>query len=95
MRRSSTFASRDDLPFQPLINFTSGTAEYPWHRFLFWDIFGDVIGAALYIVLGSVFSDRILALDAALGDFSWMSLALLAALVLGWMLWHYGRAPAK
>ncbi len=78
-------------PLGALINFTSGTAEYPWPRFLFWDVLGDVIGAALYIVLGFFFSDRILALDAALGDFTWMILALLAALVLGWLLWRYVR----
>jgi membrane-associated protein len=79
-------------PLGSLINFTSGIAEYPWLRFLIWDVLGEALGSALYIVLGWVFSDRVLELDAALGDFSWMMLALLAAVALGWMLWPYLRA---
>ena len=78
-------------PLGSLINFTSGIAEYPWMRFLMWDVLGEALGAALYIVLGWIFSDRVLELDAALGDFTWMILALLAAVALGWMLWRYLR----
>ena len=78
-------------PLGSLINLTSGIAEYPWMRFLLWDLLGEVLGAALYIVLGRVFSDRVLELDAALGDFTWMILALLAAVALGWTLWPYAR----
>jgi membrane protein DedA with SNARE-associated domain len=78
-------------PLGSLINFTSGIAEYPWMRFLMWDVLGEALGAALYIVLGFIFSDRVLELDAALGDFTWMILALLAAVALGWMLWRYLR----
>jgi len=79
-------------PLGSLINFTSGIAAYPWLRFLLWDVLGEALGAALYIVLGWIFSDRVLELDAALGDFTWMVVALLAAVVLGWMLWRYLRA---
>jgi membrane-associated protein len=78
-------------PLGSLINFTSGIAEYPWMHFLLWDVLGEALGAALYIVLGFIFSDRVMELDAALGDFSWMILALLAALALGWMLRRYLR----
>jgi membrane-associated protein len=79
-------------PLGSLINFTSGIAEYPWPRFILWDVLGETLGAALYIVLGFVFSDRVLELDAVLGDFTWMILALLAAVALGWMIWRYVRA---
>jgi membrane protein DedA with SNARE-associated domain len=78
-------------PLGSVINFTSGIAEYPWMHFVFWDVLGEALGAAIYIVLGFVFSDRVLELDAALGDFTWMILALLAAAALGWMLWRYVR----
>jgi membrane protein DedA with SNARE-associated domain len=78
-------------PLGSLINFTSGIAEYPWPRFLMWDVLGETLGAVLYIVLGWIFSDRVMELDAALGDFSWMILALLATLLLAWMLWRYLR----
>ena len=79
-------------PLGSVINFTSGIAEYPWMRFLLWDVLGETLGAALYIVLGWIFSDRVMELDAALGDFTWMILALLATVALGWMLWQYLRA---
>jgi membrane protein DedA with SNARE-associated domain len=78
-------------PLGSLINFTSGIAEYPWMRFLLWDVLGEALGAVLYILLGFIFSDRVLELDAALGDFTWMILALLTAVALGWMLWRYLR----
>jgi membrane-associated protein len=78
-------------PLGSLINFTSGIAEYPWMRFLLWDVLGETLGAALYIALGRIFSDRVLALDAVLGDFTWMIMALVAAAALGWMLWRYLR----
>jgi membrane protein DedA with SNARE-associated domain len=79
-------------PLGSVINFTSGIAEYPWMRFLLWDVLGETLGAVLYIVLGWIFSDRVMELDAALGDFTWMILALLATVALGWMLWQYLRA---
>jgi membrane protein DedA with SNARE-associated domain len=78
-------------PLGSLINLTSGIAEYPWMHFLLWDVLGETLGAALYIVLGWMFSDRVMELDAALGDFTWMILALLATTALGWMLWQYLR----
>jgi membrane protein DedA with SNARE-associated domain len=82
-------------PLGPWINLASGTAGYPWHRFLFWDILGEITGAAVYISLGWFFSDRVMALDAALGDMTWAIAALLAALILGYQLVAYLRRPAK
>jgi hypothetical protein len=32
-----------------------------------------------------------MALDAVLGDFTWMIMALVAAAALGWVLWRYLR----
>lgn len=82
-------------PLGSVINLASGIAGYPWIHFLFWDVLGEALGAALYIVMGRLFSDRVLALDAALGSFNWMLLALLAAVALGWTLWPYARARRK
>jgi membrane protein DedA with SNARE-associated domain len=78
-------------PLGPWINLASGTAGYPWHRFLFWDILGEVTGAAIYISLGRVFSDRVMALFAVLGDLTWAIAALLAAIILGYQLVAYLR----
>jgi membrane-associated protein len=78
-------------PLGPWINLASGTAGYPWHRFLFWDILGELTGAAVYIGLGRFFSDRVIALQSVLGDVTWMIAALLAAIVFGYQLLAYLR----
>jgi membrane protein DedA with SNARE-associated domain len=78
-------------PLGPWINLASGTAAYPWHRFLFWDALGEITGAALYIWLGKYFSDRVISLEGVLGDLTWAVAALLAALVLGYQLFTYLR----
>jgi membrane-associated protein len=78
-------------PLGPWINLASGTAGYPWPRFLFWDILGEITGAAVYIALGRFFSDRVMALNAVLGDLTWAIAALLAAVILGSQLLKYLR----
>jgi len=70
----------------PWINLASGTAGYPWHRFVFWDALGEFTGAVLYISLGRFFSDHVMALYAVLGDLTWAVAALLIAIVLGYQL---------
>jgi membrane protein DedA with SNARE-associated domain len=80
-------------PLGPWINLASGTAGYPWHRFLFWDILGEFTGAVVYISLGRYFSDRVIALSAVLGDLTWAIAALLAAVVLGYQLLSRLRRP--
>jgi membrane-associated protein len=45
------------------------------------------LGVVIFITLGRTFSDRILALDSVLGDFTWAFVALLAAAALGWKIW--------
>jgi membrane protein DedA with SNARE-associated domain len=78
-------------PLGPWINLASGTAAYPWHRFLFWDILGELTGAALFISLGLFFSDRVMSLYAMLGDLTWAIAALLTSIVLGYLLVTYLR----
>jgi membrane-associated protein len=78
-------------PLGPWINLASGTAGYPWHRFLFWDVLGEITGATVYISLGRFFSDRVVALSAVLGDLTWAIAALLAAIILGYQLLAYLR----
>jgi membrane protein DedA with SNARE-associated domain len=78
-------------PLGPWINLASGTARYPWHRFLFWDILGEITGAAVFISLGRFFSDRVIALYAVLGDLTWAIAALVAAIIFGYQLLMYLR----
>jgi hypothetical protein len=54
---------------------------------------GETLRAALYIARGRVFSDRVMEPDAALGDFTWMIVALLGAATLGWSLWRRLHRP--
>jgi membrane protein DedA with SNARE-associated domain len=73
-------------PLGPWINLASGTAGYPWPRFLLWDALGEITGAALLICLGRVFSDRVMSLYGVLGDLTWTIAALLTAIVFGYLL---------
>jgi membrane protein DedA with SNARE-associated domain len=83
-------------PLGPWINLASGTARYPWHRFLFWDILGEFTGAAIFISLGWYFSDRVMALYGVLGNLTWAIAALLAALILGYeLLAHLRRGRVR
>ncbi len=78
-------------PLGPWINLASGTAGYPWRRFLFWDILGEFTGATLFISLGRFFSDRVMALYGVLGNLTWAMAAMLASIVLGYQLLAYLR----
>lgn len=78
-------------PLGPWINLASGTAGYPWRRFLFWDMLGEFTGAAIFIFLGRFFSDRVMALYGVLGNLTWAIAALLASIVLGYQLLTYLR----
>ena len=79
-------------PLGPAVNLASGTAGYPWARFLLWDVLGEFLGVTIYILLGRAFSDHVLELDAVLGDMSWTFVALAVAIVLGWKIVSYVRA---
>jgi membrane-associated protein len=78
-------------PLGPAVNLASGTAAYPWGRFVFWDVVGEFLFVSIYILLGRGFSDRVLALDAVVGDLSWTLVALAVTIALGWWLLVYLR----
>jgi membrane-associated protein len=79
-------------PLGPWVNLASGIAEYPWTRFLLWDALGEFFGVGLYVSLGQVFNDRVIALDSVLGDLTWGVLALTIALLIGRALFSYARS---
>jgi membrane-associated protein len=94
-RRGGTgiFLSRWLLtPLGPFVNLASGMAGYPWPRFLFLAVTGEVLWVLLYVTLGKLFSDRVGAISEVLGDFTWAIVGLILVLVLGWKLWQYFRA---
>jgi membrane-associated protein len=75
----------------PWLNVTSGIARYPWRRFIFWDVLGEVLWVVLYVMLGYIFSDRVQYISEILGNLSWAILALIVAIILGWKLFRYFR----
>jgi membrane protein DedA with SNARE-associated domain len=75
----------------PWINVTSGVSGYPWRRFFFWDVIGEVLWVVLYVMLGYIFSDRVQYIVEILGNLAWAILALIVALILGWKLFRYFR----
>ena len=75
------------------INLSSGIAEYPWRRFIVWDILGEILWVCLYVSLGWYFSDRVQYLADLLGDLTWVIVGLLASTYLGWRLLKYFRSP--
>jgi membrane protein DedA with SNARE-associated domain len=72
----------------PWINLASGAGDYSWLRFTLWDFLGESFGAALYIWLGLIFSDRVEEVGAILGDLMWAILGVLIAAFLGWKLFY-------
>ncbi len=80
-------------PLGPVINIICGATNYPWPRFLLYDVLGEALWVVLYVLLGQFFSDRVQAMSDLLGDFTWMILGLIIAFVLGWILFRQFRAP--
>lgn len=75
----------------PWLNVTSGIARYPWRRFIFWDVLGEVLWVVLYVMLGYIFSDRVQYIAEILGNLAWAILAGIVAIILGWKLFRYFR----
>jgi membrane protein DedA with SNARE-associated domain len=83
-------------PIGPVINLTSGIAEYPLLAFFCFDVLGEGLWVSLYVTLGRLFSDQVQTLSAALGNFTWVIVGLAAMIGLGWLLLRqYRPAGAK
>jgi membrane-associated protein len=92
---SAVFLSRWLLsPLGSLVNITAGATGYPWPRFLLYDLLGEALWVALYVLLGKFFSDRVEELGGMLGDFTWAVVGLLFAALLGWSLLRNLRASS-
>jgi len=79
-------------PLGPWLNLTSGITAYPWPRFFFWDVLGEVLWVVLYVMLGKFFNDRVAELADLLGNLTWVIIGVLGTIVLGWMLFQYFRS---
>jgi membrane protein DedA with SNARE-associated domain len=79
----------------PWVNVASGVTRYPWRRFLFWDVLGEVVWVLLYVGIGYAFSNRVQAAVEILGNLTWVIVGLMATLVLGWLIFFRDNSPAK
>jgi membrane protein DedA with SNARE-associated domain len=75
----------------PWVNVASGIAAYPWRRFLFWDVLGEVLWVILYVGIGYAFSNRVQAIAEILGNLAWVVAGLVVTVILGWQLVRYVR----
>ncbi len=75
----------------PPLNLVFGMIEFPYSRFLFWDIAGELVGVILYVAGGYFFSENIEALISVLGNLAWAAGGLIVALLIAWQLFRYFR----
>jgi membrane-associated protein len=68
------------------INLLAGIEQYPFRKFLFWDISGQILGAAIPLTLGYIFAESWEEVAGILGAFSGFFLALLTAIFLTFLL---------
>lgn len=68
------------------VNLVAGLEEYPYPRFLLWDISGQILGAAIPLGLGYIFAQSWEEVASIFGAVSSLLLALIVALFLSVML---------
>jgi len=75
----------------PWVSMASGLTRYPYGRFLFLVVTGEVLWVDLYVLLGYVSSLRVQYLAEVLGYHGRVVLGLTLALILGWKVMRYRR----
>jgi membrane-associated protein len=64
------------------INFLAGVEEYPYRKFLFWDICGQVLGAVITLSLGYISAESWEEVASLFGAFSTLLLVLIVAVAI-------------
>ena len=83
-------------PLGPWVNLSSGSTAYPWRRFIFWDVLGEVLWVVLYVTLGGLFSDRIEVLAELVGSIGLtLAGAVIATLLVAALLRHLHHAAPE
>ena len=80
-------------PLGPVLNLASGVAGYSLLAFLCFDILGEALWVALYVLLGKFFSDQVQTLSALLGNVTWAVVGVAAMIGIVWLLVRGRRAP--
>ncbi len=77
------------------INFLAGIEQYPYRKFLVWDISGQILSVLLSLGLGYIFAESWEEVASIFGAFSSLLLALLAVIVLSVLLVRKVRQSKK
>lgn len=64
------------------INFLAGVEEYPYRKFLFWDVSGQILGAVITLGLGYISAESWEEVASLFGAFSSLLLAFLVAVAI-------------
>lgn len=64
------------------INFLAGVEDYPYRKFLFWDVSGQILGAIITLGLGYISGESWEEVASLFGAFSSLLLALLVAIAI-------------
>ncbi|MHA1128166.1 MAG: DedA family protein [Alphaproteobacteria bacterium] len=84
-------------PIGPTTNIICGASDMRWLRFTIWDFLGEVVWVAIYLGIGYAFRGNIEELSAILGGASWLIIAALVTIFLGFRLlaaYRKERTPA-
>ncbi len=77
------------------INFLAGIEQYPYRKFLVWDVSGQILSVLLSLGLGYIFAESWEEVAAVFGAFSSLLLALLVVIGLSVWLVHKIRQSRK
>ncbi len=80
---------------ESMINIASGIAEYPYGRFLLWDITGEIVWVAAYVMIGRIFSDRVQDIIQLMVNFFWVEVGLAGTVIFGWILFRNLRSRQR
>jgi membrane-associated protein len=70
-------------PFGALLNLASGMTNYPYRRFLLYDIPGEIIWAVGFVLLGELLSNQLATLVDLAGQVPWVVVGLIGAVIFG------------
>ena len=71
-------------PLGPTVNLISGASEFPFLKFLCWDVVGEVLWVVLYVMIGRLIEAEVQAISAVAYDIIWVLVCLAIAGVLAW-----------
>ena len=82
-------------PLAAPINLIAGTSQYPFSRFAFFVVTGELIWVGIYAALGYLFADSWEMLNDLIGNLSGMAIGVVVLGVGGYLAIRYARSRAR